>query len=411
MEKVIVWGEERVYRQIAEVVHALVETGDAEVLAEFVKDGLPDEAVFYEPVWSEATSVLICARNYTDDLIASVVSHGVRRELLVPSDMLYKPGFSFTRYMALLKSRISILSNYCWGGLTYHYFHLPMLSPTINLFFTDGGYLHFLENLDSMLEKSPVFLRMDHDDYLGHDFPVFEVNDVKIFMNHSRNAEEGLDAWNRRKGRLNRENLLVMMATKEPESAERFCALPFSKKICFVTFETDLPHCMKVDPGKAPVSRYINDLAIGIRRRYDPWILLETGAIIETGESWEEEFFHPDTIEKRLGEAQKILIYGAWELGEKSFRIMKRTFGTDRLAGFAVTSMQGNPGQLHGLPVRPLSEWAEFLRQEQVPFSKVLTILGLNPRFYQEVHDDLQNLGLEKSMSLEELVWGEDMRR
>ena len=38
MEKVIVWGEERVYRQIAEVVHALVETGDAEVLAEFAEE-------------------------------------------------------------------------------------------------------------------------------------------------------------------------------------------------------------------------------------------------------------------------------------------------------------------------------------------------------------------------------------
>ena len=140
---------------------------------------------------------------------------------------------SADRYERLAQSRVSILSNCCWGGLTYHYFKLPFLSPTINLFFTDRDYIRFLENLDGMLEKEPVFDRMAYNPEEDFDYPIFDLCGVKLHMYHCRDKEQGLREWNERRARVNRSNLLVTMITESPETAERFDRLPFEKKVCY----------------------------------------------------------------------------------------------------------------------------------------------------------------------------------
>lgn len=144
MEKLILWGESRIIYSAVETIKRFEEQGDAELLGICISDNAPletDKRYGYPqaapdaPEWKMADRVLVCTKHYSDEDIREVLAAGAEREQLMPYRMITIEGFSFSRYSSLLQSRISILSNVCWGGLTYHYFSLPFLSPTINMTF------------------------------------------------------------------------------------------------------------------------------------------------------------------------------------------------------------------------------------------------------------------------------------
>ena len=301
---------------------------------------------------------------------------------------------SADRYERLAQSRVSILSNCCWGGLTYHYFKLPFLSPTINLFFTDRDYIRFLENLDGMLEKEPVFDRMAYNPEEDFDYPIFDLCGVKLHMYHCRDKEQGLREWNERRARVNRSKLLVTMITESPETAERFDRLPFEKKVCFVPFRTELPSCVFADPGCIPFVSFVNSFATGTRRLYDPLVLLEEGRIEIPKDGSAQASACTDETEAAFDAAEAVLIYGAKALGTRAFNMLK-PLSAGRFAGFAVTSVQGNPSEKYGFPVNAIVTMAdvcEYLENQEGP-DRFLT-------------DDLK-----KALVLEYLKGAESQRR
>ena len=311
---------------------------------------------------------------------------------------------SADRYERLAQSRVSILSNCCWGGLTYHYFKLPFLSPTINLFFTDRDYIRFLENLDGMLEKEPVFDRMAYNPEEDFDYPIFDLCGVKMHMYHCRDKEQGLREWNERRARVNRSNLLVTMITESPETAERFDRLPFEKKVCFVPFRTELPSCVFADPGCIPFVSFVNSFATGTRRLYDPLVLLEEGRIEIPKDGSAQASACTDETEAAFDAAEAVLIYGAKALGTRAFNMLK-PLSAGRFAGFAVTSVQGNPSEKYGFPVMSIEDWQKKYGDGEPTPDDVAVIMALFPDYYGEVRRTLQENGFRHIMTFEELEW------
>lgn len=75
-----------------------------------------------------------------------------------------------------------------------------------------------------------------------HDYPVFDLNRLPLhFLHYQPDIEAARNTWLRRAKRINWYNLFVTMYTDSEEILERFAALPFAKKACFVPFESDMP--------------------------------------------------------------------------------------------------------------------------------------------------------------------------
>ena len=413
MERLIIWGTLNTIEKYIPTVEAFVSAGDIEVSGICFKDRAPHETDKEEKFsfisneaseWKTAGCVLVCTESYSHEIIQEVLATGISREKLIPCKLIKTEGFSFSRYMRLIRSRITILSNCCWGGLTYHFFRMDFLSPTINLFITDEDYIRFLEDLDTMLKDDPVMERMAYNADEDLEYPVFDLNGIKLYMNHCHDPQIGLNEWKKRCARVNHENILATMITASESIAERFDALPFRKKVCFVPFETKLASCVQVDPGDVLLVSYVNSFASGARKLYDPWILLEEGRISYTAKCPDQTAYdaYLKEIEAVLKKSEIILIYGAQAMGTRAYNMLK-TLPDNKLSGFAVTSMGGNQSEKYGYPVMSIMDWQKTITGRKIPPDRTAVFMALHPDYYDEVRQTLMENGFQHILTFEDL--------
>lgn len=106
----------------------------------------------------------------------------------------------------LKNSNFSIFSPNCYAGIMYHRLGLPFTSPTINMFFPiKKQYLKFISNIRYYIKNDLVFIEDE-----SYDCPVAMLDDVKIVFNHYRSNEEAAECWNRRKERINYDNIFLI---------------------------------------------------------------------------------------------------------------------------------------------------------------------------------------------------------
>ena len=190
------------------------------------------------------------------------------------------PGFSMERYRKLRRSKLTILSQNCWGGLIYHSFGLQFLSPTINIYVADRDFLRLLDDPKSALDSELRFYSSNVDDTSQHDYPIMTLGRSKLHMIHYDDAESARRKWEDRRLRINWYNLLVMMYTENALVLKQVDRLPFSKKICFVPFETDVDCAFHIPPELVRGRSFfeaVNDLASNKIFCYDLWDMLFYG--------------------------------------------------------------------------------------------------------------------------------------
>ena len=142
---------------------------------------------------------------------------------------------------------LTILSNNCWGGHVYRYFGIPYNSPTVGMYFFAGDYIKFLSNLEDYLNKElkiiPVEESIHYDELINYhkdslDVPIGRLGDIEIVFLHCHSNEEAIVKWNRRKERIDFDNLVVKMSEMNGctiEHLKAFDALPFKRKFVFTT--------------------------------------------------------------------------------------------------------------------------------------------------------------------------------
>jgi uncharacterized protein (DUF1919 family) len=141
-----------------------------------------------------------------------------------------------------LKKEFSILSNNCWGGISYDKFGEKYTSPTIGLLFKPSDYIKFLSNLPLYLSLHPILIpqrQRRENNYQG--MYAASLGDITIFFIHYSSGEEAIRKWEKRKSRIIWNNIIAkfsdLTVDKEiitQDLITQFSKLPY-KKIFFTT--------------------------------------------------------------------------------------------------------------------------------------------------------------------------------
>lgn len=191
------------------------------------------------------------------------------------------PGFTLDKYRELQRSRLSIISKNCFGGLISHTLGLPLRSPFVNMDVQMPYFLKFLSAPNHYIEQEPKF-----DGFVADSVPLISLDDIKIVMVHYKEVDDAIEKWNKRKQRINWNNLLVAMYTDNKEILAQFDELPYKKKICFVSFKSNLDSAFYLNqklynkpvPSPKRITEFMtNDFARGNSLFYNPFDMLLYG--------------------------------------------------------------------------------------------------------------------------------------
>lgn len=158
------------------------------------------------------------------------------------------PGFTLQKYRQLQRSKLSIFSMNCFGGLISHTLGLRTFSPFFNLRTdTEEDFFRFLKHPRIYIEEDLEFKESRFMSEENHYSPVYSIGDVTIWMVHYKDFDEAVAKWNERKQRINWFNVIAIMDTNKPELLEKFDAIPYGKKVCFVPFKSSLDSAFYID--------------------------------------------------------------------------------------------------------------------------------------------------------------------
>lgn len=194
------------------------------------------------------------------------------------------PGFSLGRANRLHRCHTSILAINSWGRKMYERFQLPMRSPFMNSAMTTPDWLEFLEAPQEHLAKELVFCEtLGTAD--GREFPVFTMGEggLKVYMLYETDEEKIRQQWAQGVQTVSWQDLLVMTYTDSQEVLERFDRLPYRKKICFTSFESQLSSAFYLPPVEdeegedMPLWASVDELTKSSKPYYDLWDMLLYG--------------------------------------------------------------------------------------------------------------------------------------
>lgn len=141
---------------------------------------------------------------------------------------------------SIKNKNFSIISNNCWAGRVYQYLDMPYLSPTAGLYFFAPDYIKFISDLRRYVDIPLRFIEPQESKYFEEikkrkqtEKPIGILDDIEIVFLHYNSKKEALEKWNRRKERINFDNIIIkfsrMDLCTEKELAE-FDSLPFENK-------------------------------------------------------------------------------------------------------------------------------------------------------------------------------------
>lgn len=171
----------------------------------------------------------------------------VDRKKIIDLSVFKLPKFDFKKYVRIREKRPSIISNTCWGGLTYHSLKMPFYSPFINMFIEDEDYIFLLKNFHEIMKENLQFYKMSYDVNVKREYPICVLGEVKLHCNHYTSFELVQSAWNRRRERINYKNLIVEAKIENYKMAEEFSRLEFENKIGFAKEEYGLDSVVCID--------------------------------------------------------------------------------------------------------------------------------------------------------------------
>lgn len=133
-------------------------------------------------------------------------------------------------YLIFLKTfnknkSFTIISNNCWGGTVYQDLNLPYLTPTIGLFFYAPDYIKFVENLDHYINQELKFSNDSKFDEANEArksnfYPIGVLDDIEIQFLHYESEKEAYEKWNKRKKRINYNNLFLKFDDRDLSTFE-----------------------------------------------------------------------------------------------------------------------------------------------------------------------------------------------
>jgi uncharacterized protein (DUF1919 family) len=162
----------------------------------------------------------------------------------------YKKIYEKKLRKKLKNDEFSILCPNCIGGIIYNRLGKKFLSPTINLCFSSKDFLKFILDLENYLSKELKFIESEYD------YPVALLGDIEIKFNHYNSQIEALEAWNRRKKRINYDNLFIIMYDRGGITREDILKLEnieCKNKIVLTNKNYDIDYTLQIKPNENKV--------------------------------------------------------------------------------------------------------------------------------------------------------------
>ena len=120
---------------------------------------------------------------------------------------------------------ITFISQNCIGGVLYHDLGLQFLSPTINTFIPEPGFVKLVLNLRHYMEQELVIR-------WGEEYPIGMLDDVEIHFMHYDTCKEAKEAWDKRKARINWDKIFVIATDRDgfdSDAYEQWKQIPYPK--------------------------------------------------------------------------------------------------------------------------------------------------------------------------------------
>lgn len=252
MKKVIIWGTGTGYDEVMLHLKSDIMQGKIDIVIlvssykelisylDGIKIILPEEIKSYEFDY-----IIIANKEFEKEIRKTAIGLGIDNKRIIGYTPVCNNFFDFDRYIKILESNISIVSDDCWGGFVYNSLGLQFNSPFINLFvwryltlngMVNDDYYKLVNNIEYYLEKPLQFVNESN----GTLFPYGRIDDVNLCFNHSKDFNEAKINWDKRVKRFNFDNYLIKKVIWDDEDAQRFSQLPIKNKIGFYTKEMNL---------------------------------------------------------------------------------------------------------------------------------------------------------------------------
>lgn len=170
---------------------------------------------------------------------------------------------------SIKNKNFSVISNNCWAGRVYQYLDMPYLSPTAGLYFFAPDYIKFVSDLRRYLATELRFIEPEESKYYEEikkrnqtDKPIGILDDVEIVFLHYKTKEEAAEKWNRRKERVNFDNIILKFSRMNlctDKEIDEFCGLPFENKFVFNIKKDNRRECEIYWKGKIENNEINND--------------------------------------------------------------------------------------------------------------------------------------------------------
>ncbi len=143
------------------------------------------------------------------------------------------------RQLGLKNKHFTIFANNCISGFIYQRYNLKYETPTIGVGFMPLEFIKFCKNYEYYLSCELV----QTDDF-NHDwfaptgggevnFPVGRLDDICLYFQHSKDFEKSKADWEKRKARINKDNIFMVLYDVEPnlETFKEFETIKSENKI------------------------------------------------------------------------------------------------------------------------------------------------------------------------------------
>lgn len=244
--RVIIWGTGQAYACNFNALKLQEMMGTVKVLAVMSNNKLIKHSIDGYPFLPkrEAAALdfdycLVAIDNF-DSILDESRALGIPRDKLIPLRVFSYPNFDFDAYIRLKKSNISIISPNCWGGYCcYHTLGLEFLSPTINMFFKHGEYYKFVKNLEYYLSLPVEYSATVKGPASGNNgyYPVGMIGDISLHFLHYVDFNHAKYCWEKRKTRVNFNNLLIAAPVMSDAEIEKWAELPYEHKLILGPYE------------------------------------------------------------------------------------------------------------------------------------------------------------------------------
>lgn len=285
IKKCLIWGTGIYFRNNIRLIKYYEQLEEIKIIGVTSNDSFYDNILNYPfikksdiPTIDFDILIIMAEKKVFLDIKKEAIAMGINEYNIIPINVISLPGFTFDKYISIKKSIPTIFSPNCWGGVTYNSLGLEFKSPLINMYMSHNDYIKFLSKPLHYINSTVVFYKNTYSAPLKQNYPIGKCDDILLHFNHYNSFDEALSCWNRRKSRIDWNNLFVMYYDDNKERLDIFNNLSFDNKICFVPYETNIPNYIginyKKNGSQKPFHEIVNGTATGSNIYYDVFDLI-----------------------------------------------------------------------------------------------------------------------------------------